>query len=88
MAYLLTLVSPNYRWAGIVPMLAWTSVQKAALKKYGGETPEGCAVNDDGSSFKDHVLTDEEYIIVGQLVSPGAHCPCTVMLPIIYVLQN
>ena len=53
-------------------MLAWTAIQKAALKKYAGETPEGCAVNDDGTTYKDHVLTDEDFVIVGQLVGPAA----------------
>ena len=45
-------------------MLAWTVEQRAALKRYAMECPAGCALNDDGTGFKDHILTEEEYAVI------------------------
>ena len=34
------------------------------------ECPADCALNDGGTGFKDHLLTEEEYVVIPQLVSP------------------
>ena len=57
------------RWSGVVPMLSWTAEQRAALKRYTVECPPNCALNDDGTGFKDHLLSEEDYAVIPQLVS-------------------
>ena len=65
-------VCSTVRWSGVIPMLTWTAEQRVALKRYAMECPAGCALNDDGTGFKDHILTEEEYAVIPQLV--GANC--------------
>ena len=62
-------VCSTVRWSGVIPMLTWSAEQRAALKRYTIECPSNCALNDDGTGFKDHLLTEEEYSIIPQLVS-------------------
>lgn len=63
-------VCSTVRWSGVIPMLTWTAEQRPALKRYSMECPTDCALNDDGTGFKDHLLTEEEYGIIPQLVCP------------------
>ena len=57
------------RWSGVIPMLSWTAEQRAALKRYTIECPPNCALNDDGTGYKDHLLSEEDYAVIPQLVS-------------------
>ena len=41
-------------------MLVWTAQNVTALKRYAHDCPRDCALNDDGTGYKDHVLSDEE----------------------------
>lgn len=56
------------RWAGLVPILRWVAQQQSALVKYSNEAPDGCAANDDKTTYKDHALNEDEYKVVHQLV--------------------
>ena len=62
-------IASDSRWGGYIPMLIWTSENLSALKRYASDCPRDCALNDDGTGFKDHVLSAEEYEYLPQLVS-------------------
>jgi hypothetical protein len=57
------------RWGYIIPILQWVGVNKAALRKYNSLAPKDCASNDDGTTFKDHQMSDDEMAIAYQLVA-------------------
>ena len=42
--------------------------QMKSLKRYQLESPSDCALNDDGTGFNDHVLNEEEWELVPQMV--------------------
>ena len=57
------------RWGYIIPILQWVGVNKAALRKYNSLAPKDYANNDDGTTFKDHHMSDDEMAIAYQLVA-------------------
>ena len=65
-------IASDVRWGGVIPMLVWIAENLSALKRYASESPRDCALNDDGTGFKDHVLSEEEYEYLPQLVSDTA----------------
>ena len=60
------------RWAGQLVTLDWVVTSKAALKTYDSDPAEDCALNDDGSAYVEHLLTDEEWGMSEQLVSAAS----------------
>ena len=62
-------VASDVRWGGVIPMLVWTAQNLSALKRYAHDCPRDCALNDDGTGYKDHVLSEEELEYIPQLVS-------------------
>ena len=62
-------IASDVRWGGVIPMLVWTSVNLPALKRYASDCPRDCVLNDDGTGFKDHVLSAEEYEYIPQSAS-------------------
>jgi hypothetical protein len=60
--------SSSTRWGGIIPQFQWMGANRAALKRYIKDFPQGCAVNEDGSTFKDHSMSADEVDICFQLV--------------------
>ena len=61
-------VTSDVRWGGVIPMLVWTAQNISALKRYAHDCPRDCALNDDGTGYKDHVFNEEEYELLPQLV--------------------
>jgi hypothetical protein len=35
-------------WGGVIPQFQWIGANRAALKRYNKDFPQGCAVNEDG----------------------------------------
>ena len=60
------------RWAGQLVTLEWVVTSKAALKIYDSDPAEDCAVNDDGTTYVEHLLSEEEWSMAEQLVSAAA----------------
>jgi len=59
--------SSSTRWGGVIPQFKWIGANRAALKRYNKDFPLGCAVNEDGSTFKDHSMSYDEVDICFQL---------------------
>ena len=55
------------RWAGILPQIAWVNEHCDVLDLYEKKPAKNCSLSDDGSTFKDHLLTEYDYIVVGEL---------------------
>jgi len=58
------------RWGYIIPILQWVGINRAALRKYNTLAPGDCAANDDGTTYKDHQMSDDEMHTAYQLVLP------------------
>ena len=57
------------RWAGIIPMISWMNSNRAVLEEYNIRHPKDCAVLEDGTTYTDHAMGDEDWEIISQLVS-------------------
>ena len=55
------------RWGGVVDIYIWIGIHQQALDAY--EEPNDCAVNDDGTSYNNHKLTDEDFLCAHQLAA-------------------
>jgi hypothetical protein len=53
-------ITSDVSWGVAIPMPVWTSQNLSTLKMYAHVCPRDCALNDDGTRYKDHVLSDEE----------------------------
>ncbi len=53
-------IASDVSWGGVILMLVWITQNLSALKRYAHDCPRDCALNDDGTGYKDHVLSDEE----------------------------
>lgn len=65
--------SSSTRWGGVIPQFQWVGNNRAALRRYNKDGPQDCAVNDDGSTFKDHSMSDDEVDMCYQLVRVVCH---------------
>ncbi len=59
------------RWGGIIDIYIWIGTRKQALRQY--NQPADCVENDDGTSFKDHMLNDEQYLSAHHMASVLHH---------------
>jgi hypothetical protein len=55
------------RWAGILPQIAWVNEHCDVLDLYEKKPAKNCALSDDGTTFKDHLLTEYDHIIIAEL---------------------
>ena len=62
-------IGASTRWAGIIPMITWVNENMEALIEYDAKHPRDCAVLEDGSTYKDYVLREEDYELLNQLLS-------------------
>jgi hypothetical protein len=67
------------RWGGIINVFQWIGINEAVLKRY--VEPENCAVNEDGTTFSTHILTDVEFLCCHQLVSASLALLTILYLP-------
>lgn len=55
------------RWLGIIDLYIWASKFSDALQKY--NEPEDCVKSDDGSTFKDHTMSADQFLACHQLAA-------------------
>ena len=55
------------RWAGILPQIAWVNEHCDVLDLYDKKPAKNCAISDDGTTFKDHLLSKYDFIVIGEL---------------------
>jgi hypothetical protein len=67
------------RWGGIINVFQWIGINEAVLKRY--VEPENCVVNEDGTTFSTHILTDVEFLCCHQLVSASLALLTILYLP-------
>jgi hypothetical protein len=59
------------RWRGMIDIYIWIGINEQALWQY--IEPPDCVENDDGASFKDHMLDDEQFLCAHQMASVLQH---------------
>ena len=75
---MITEAAGNCRWGGIIPMFQWVGTNRPALRRYPALQPANCVHNDDGTTFQDHAMSDDEMEVCYQLVRPTI---CCLLLP-------
>jgi hypothetical protein len=55
------------RWAGLLPQIAWVNEHRDVLIMYEKKPATNCVLLDDGSTFSDHSIIDEEWTTIADL---------------------
>ena len=59
------------KWGGMIDICIWIGTDEQALRQY--NEPADCVENDDGTSFKDHMLNDEHYLCAHHMAAALHH---------------
>jgi len=55
------------RWAGILPQISWINENCDVLDLYEKKPAKNCCASDDGTTFKDHLLSEYDYKVIADL---------------------